>query len=91
MKTKRPCSNCGQKEKNTTKKPRNKFRHVIKENKVMCKKCGDIIESKHRHDFVCCSCDSVCVDGGHDYTRRLYKDDDCYIELSVVVKERINV
>ena len=39
-------------------------------NIAKCKKCGDIIESKHRHDFVQCSCRSIFVDGGHDYIRR---------------------
>ena len=39
-------------------------------NIAKCKKCGDIIESKHRHDFVQCSCKSIFVDGGHDYIRR---------------------
>jgi hypothetical protein len=24
--------------------------------KAKCKNCGDIIESKHRHDFVTCTC-----------------------------------
>lgn len=39
-------------------------------NIAKCKKCGDIIESKFRHDFVECSCGSIFVDGGHDYIRR---------------------
>lgn len=39
-------------------------------NIAKCKKCGDIIESKHRHDFVLCSCGAIFVDGGHDYIRR---------------------
>ena len=37
--------------------------------KVKCKKCGDIIQSKHRHDMVWCGCHSVAVDGGDDYCR----------------------
>ena len=37
-------------------------------NKIRCKKCGDIIESKSVHDFRFCKCESV--DGGHDYLRR---------------------
>ena len=37
--------------------------------KIKCKKCGDIIQSKHRHDMVWCSCHSVAVDGGTDYFR----------------------
>lgn len=39
-------------------------------NKIKCNKCGDIIESFNRHDFKFCSCQSVAVDGGHDYLRR---------------------
>ena len=39
-------------------------------NKIRCKKCGDIIESAHRHDFKFCKCKSVAVDGGKDYLRR---------------------
>lgn len=38
-------------------------------NRVRCKKCNDIIESKHRHDFVRCKCGAVFVDGGIDYLR----------------------
>lgn len=34
------------------------------------KKCIDIIESKHIHDLVRCSCKSIFVDGGHGYLRR---------------------
>ena len=39
-------------------------------NIVMCLKCGDIIESRHRHDWVECKCKSVFTDGGLDYVRR---------------------
>ena len=38
-------------------------------NQVECLKCGDLIRSKHRHDFVWCSCRSVAVDGGSQYGR----------------------
>lgn len=37
--------------------------------KIRCLECGDIIESKHRHDFVRCSCGNAFVDGGSDYLR----------------------
>lgn len=43
---------------------------MIIRNRVKCKKCGDIIESKYRHDFVTCKCGAVSVDGGKDYLRR---------------------
>ena len=51
-------------------------------NKIKCKKCGDVIESKSRHDFKSCSCGAVSVDGGLDYIRRCGEEDD-YEELSV--------
>ena len=40
-------------------------------NKIRCKKCGDIIESKTVYDFRSCKCGSVAVDGGHNYLRRV--------------------
>jgi hypothetical protein len=42
---------------------------MIIRNAAQCAKCGDIIESKHRHDFVSCSCGAIFVDGGLDYIR----------------------
>lgn len=43
---------------------------MIKRNVVQCLKCNDIIESKHRHDFVSCRCGAIAVDGGKDYLKR---------------------
>ena len=43
---------------------------AILKNKVQCKKCEDIIESKHVHDFRRCKCGAIFVDGGRDYLRR---------------------
>ena len=54
-------------------------------NSVQCKNCGDIIESTSRHDFRTCSCGKVSVDGGHDYLRRSYESEDCYIDLSETI------
>lgn len=41
----------------------------ILRNALRCKKCQTVIESKHRHDFVSCSCGAIFVDGGHEYVR----------------------
>lgn len=54
---------------------------IIVTNKIRCKKCGDIIESKYRHDYKECKCGAVAVDGGHDYIRRIGEQND-YEELS---------
>lgn len=50
-------------------------------NAIKCKCCGDIIESKYRHDFVTCSCGSCSVDGGLDYARRC-GEPGRYVDLS---------
>jgi hypothetical protein len=44
-------------------------------NAVKCLQCGDEVESKHRHDFVGCSCGSVFTDGGLEYQRIGYMED----------------
>jgi hypothetical protein len=38
-------------------------------NRAKCAKCGDIIVSRHRHDFKSCSCEEIHIDGGNDYCR----------------------
>ena len=51
--------------------------HVkIIRNALKCKICGEVIESKHRHDWQCCKCfkesggtKGIFVDGGLDYCR----------------------
>lgn len=42
---------------------------MIIRNAAQCAKCGDIVESKHRHDFASCSCGAIFVDGGKEYLR----------------------
>ena len=37
--------------------------------KAQCLDCQDIIESKHRHDFVKCKCGNSFIDGGDEYFR----------------------
>lgn len=38
-------------------------------NAVRCLQCGDVIESKHTHDYVSCSCGNIALDGGPSYAR----------------------
>lgn len=42
----------------------------IKVNKIRCKRCNEIIESKSVHDFKWCLCKSVAIDGGKEYLKR---------------------
>ena len=53
----------------------------MKYNRIQCKRCNDVIESTHRHDFRWCKCKSVAVDGGLEYLKRTGNMDD-YIELA---------
>lgn len=62
-------------------------RVVIVSNKCQCSQCGDIIESKHRHDFVWCKCGAIFTDGGKDYIRRGAKDPSYIIDLSETYEE----
>ena len=53
----------------------------IARNAIRCNKCGDEIESVYTHDFKCCSCGAVAVDGGKEYLRRCGERND-FTELS---------
>lgn len=57
---------------------------IIKRNRIRCKHCNEIIESKHRHDYVSCDCGKVAVDGGVFYLKRTFatSPEEDYDELS---------
>lgn len=64
----------------------------IKINKIRCKRCGDIIESKTVHDFKFCKCGAVAVDGGKEYLRRCFiNTEDDYEELSEYEKRHLKM
>lgn len=49
----------------------------IVRNRIKCKNCGEVIESKSTHDWVCCKCfresgglTGCFTDGGLEYLRR---------------------
>lgn len=52
-------------------------------NKIKCKKCGDIIESKSTNDYKKCSCGAIAVDGGKDYLKMMGNEEN-YEEMSIV-------
>ena len=60
-------------------------REIIR-NAIKCKLCGEVIESKARHMFVTCKCGACSVDGGHDYLRRCFKEEGCYVDLSETIE-----
>lgn len=54
----------------------------ITRNAVKCLNCDEVVESKHRHNYVTCACGNVSVDGGLDYTRRSIADKSAAIDIS---------
>ena len=59
---------------------------VLTLNSVMCLVCNTILVSKHRHDYVRCSCSNgTACDGGLAYQRVLAKDLDKVEHLSQYV------
>ena len=40
------------------------IRYIQTSHAIQCRKCLEIIESKHKHDFKYCSCGAVGIDGG---------------------------
>lgn len=64
------------------------MRTIIFSNKIKCKHCGDVIESKAVHDYVECKCGTVAVDGGRSYLRRSFKNGrDDFFDLSITAEE----
>lgn len=72
---------------------------AIIRNSAKCLHCNDVIESKHRHDFVQCSCWSdptnephhgIFVDGGHDYLRHGCYNHDEYMDLSITEYDQLS-
>lgn len=57
---------------------------IIISNKIQCKHCGEIIESKDIHQFVTCKCKTCSVDGGHWHLSRSFRNspEEDFIELS---------
>lgn len=60
---------------------------AIVKNAIKCDRCGDVIESKFRHDFKTCKCGAVSVDGGHDYLKRSFCEGVGFTDLSEVTDE----
>ena len=51
-------------------------------NKIMCNHCGDIIESTYTHDYKKCKCGKCSIDGGHEYLKRGFQEQNDYKDLS---------
>lgn len=41
----------------------------ITKNSAQCASCGQVLVSRHVHDFVSCGCGAIFIDGGNEYFR----------------------
>jgi hypothetical protein len=60
-------------------------------NRIKCNHCGDIIISYYTHDYKNCNCGTVSVDGGVEYLKRGFINDNDYEELSLYDTEPFSV
>lgn len=67
-----------------------KKKEEIISNKIKCKKCGNIIESKSTNNYKRCSCGVVVIYGGKDYLKRIGNGED-YEELSETKYNNVNI
>lgn len=58
------------------------MKHLIL-NSMQCLLCGDVLVSKHRHDFVGCKCGNLSIDGGNNYQRVICNDTETILDKSV--------
>lgn len=60
-----------------------RHRYKVIKNSAACALCGEILESKHVHDFQRCLCGAIFIDGGKDYIRWGGEPQN-FIDMSVV-------
>lgn len=56
-------------------------------NSIHCKLCNDNIQSYHRHDYKHCECGNAMVDGGLDYARYGWSEEDSIIDFSMNIED----
>lgn len=59
--------------------------HIVS-NRIQCNLCGDLIFSKHRHDYRTCKCGACAVDGGNSYFKRTGTE---YEDKSIVISDEL--
>ncbi len=61
-------------------------------NAIECPDCGDVVYSRAHHDYRNCSCGGIAIDGGFEYSKISYKDENSRpknvaLEISASKKE----
>jgi len=61
-------------------------KEVILRNSAICALCGDMLRSRHQHDYKSCRCGEISIDGGNAYLKRSAKNLDNIIDTSIVLE-----
>jgi len=56
-------------------------------NAVHCNLCGDNIQSYYGHDYKHCSCGNAMVDGGLNYARWGWREENSVIDFSMYIED----
>ncbi len=56
-------------------------------NSVHCNLCGDNIQSYYGHDYKHCSCGNAMVDGGLNYARWGWREENSVIDFSMYIED----
>lgn len=57
---------------------------------IRCNYCQDAIYSRSRHDYHCCSCEKVGIDGGFDYMRIMFHKREDYNRVEIELPKGIS-
>lgn len=63
---------------------------MITVNAIVCKKCDNVLFSRHIHDFRECDCGAIAIDGGFDYLKICGNEsdfDDVKISIDTTIDE----
>ena len=61
---------------------------MILRNSIICTDCNQEIVSRHRHDYITCSCGKVSIDGGSSYLKRSGNN---YIDTSISINDDFDI
>lgn len=57
-------------------------------NSIHCNLCGDNIQSYYTHDYKHCSCGNAMVDGGLNYARYGWREENSIIDFSMYIEDQ---
>ena len=63
----------------------------IETSAVYCKKCGTVLFSRATHDYRSCHCGGVAIDGGFDYCKINFKNENDMVFFCIILPKELTV